>query len=285
MRIDLHTHSTASDGTETPAELVAAAAAAGLDVVGLTDHDSTQGWDEAGDAARRLGVVLVPGAELSCQAGGISVHLLSFLHDPDDAALGAELARTRNDREGRARRMVERIAVDYPLDFEDVLALAPDGATLGRPHIADAMVARGHVASRDEAFATVLRNGSPYYVRHYSPDAVTTVRLVRAAGGVPVMAHPRAGRRGRVVSAEVIAEMARAGLAGLEVEHRDHLLAEREALRSLAVDLGLLVTGSSDYHGSGKQNAIGENLTAPEVLEAIEAAGRGAAVVRPRPER
>ncbi len=269
MRIDLHTHSTASDGTQSPGDVVRAAHAAGLAVVALTDHDSTAGWTEAAEVAHELGIVLVPGVELSCQAGGIGVHLLSYLHDRDDPAVAAELDRIRGDRLSRARRMVERIAEDFPLDFSDVLAQATDGATVGRPHIADALVARGHVASRDEAFASVLRNGSRYYVRHYAPDAVEAVRLVRAAGGVPVMAHPRAGRRGRVVSTEVIATMARAGLAGLEVDHRDHLPGEREELRALASDLGLLVTGSSDYHGSGKQNEIGEHLTRPEVYEAI----------------
>lgn len=280
MRIDLHAHSTASDGTQTPEQLLEAAAAAGLDVLALTDHDSTAGWAAATTAARRLGVTLVPGVEISCHAAGVGVHLLSYLHDPDDATLARELTRTRLDRLGRAERMVERIAEDYPLDFTDVLAQAPDGATVGRPHIADAMVARGHVASRDEAFATVLRTGSRYYLRHYAPDVFAAVRMVRAAGGVPVMAHPRAGRRGRVVGADVIARLAEAGLAGLEVDHRDHLESERRELRALAAELGLLVTGSSDYHGAGKQNELGENVTAPEVFEAIEAAAHGSAVVR-----
>lgn len=280
MRIDLHCHSAASDGTDAPAHVVRAAAAAGLDVVALTDHDTTSGWDEATDAAQGLGVVLVPGMEISCQAGGISVHLLSYLHDPTDAALLAETARTRDDRVGRARRMVELIAQDHPLRWEDVLAQVTDGATVGRPHIADALVARGVVASRDEAFAGILHNASPYYVRHYAPGAADAVRLVRAAGGVPVMAHPRAGRRGRVVSDDVIAALADAGLVGLEVDHRDHLPAEKDALRGLARDLGLLVTGASDYHGTGKLNAIGEHTTDPAVLEAIEGLGTGAQVVR-----
>jgi 3',5'-nucleoside bisphosphate phosphatase len=275
----LHVHSTASDGTDSPQTVIAKAAAAGLDVVGLTDHDSTAGWGAAADAARRLGVVLVPGMELSCQVSGISVHLLSYLHDPSDPVLAAELERTRSDRVSRARRMVDRIAEDYDLTWDDVLAQVPDGATIGRPHIADAMVARGIVASRDDAFDEVLVTGSPYHVSHYAPDAAIAVRLVRAAGGVPVMAHPKAGRRGRVVSDAVIAELAAAGLAGLEVDHRDHLPAERAALRGLAGELGLLVTGASDYHGAGKLNVIGENLTAPEALEAITALGAGAAVV------
>ncbi len=280
MRIDLHTHSAASDGTDAPAEVIRAAAKAGLDVVALTDHDTTSGWDEAAETARRLGVVLVPGMEISCQAAGISVHLLSYLHDPDDVRLLAETGRTRDDRLGRARRMVERIAEDHPLTWEDVVAQIRDGATVGRPHIADALLARGVVATRDEAFAGILHSGSPYYVRHYAPSAADAVRLVRAAGGVPVMAHPKAGRRGRIVGDDVVAGLAAAGLAGLEVDHRDHLPDERVALRGLARDLGLFVTGSSDYHGTGKLNEIGEHTTSPAVLEAIEASGKGTAVVR-----
>jgi predicted metal-dependent phosphoesterase TrpH len=280
VRIDLHTHSAASDGTDAPAEVVRAAAKAGLDVVALTDHDTTSGWEQAAATARRLGVALVPGMEISCQADGVGVHLLCYLHDPDDAALRAETDRTRDDRLSRARRMVERLAADVPISWDDVAAQVEDGATVGRPHLADALVARGVVGSREEAFADLLHNRSPYYVRHYAPDALTAVRLVRAAGGVPVMAHPRAGRRGLVVSDEVIAELADAGLAGLEADHRDHLPAERVALRGLARDLRLLVTGSSDYHGAGKVNELGEHTTSPPVFEAIEAQGSGTAVVR-----
>jgi predicted metal-dependent phosphoesterase TrpH len=280
VRIDLHAHSVASDGTDTPTGLVEAAVAAGLDVVALTDHDTVAGWAEAARAARDRGVVLVPGVEISCRAGGISVHLLAYLPAPDHPGLLAEFDRTRDDRVWRARRMVERLAPDYPLTWEDVLDHVEEGATVGRPHLADALVARGHVADRDEAFRRLLANGSPYYVGHYAPEALDAVRLVRSAGGVPVMAHPRAARRGRVVSDATIAALASAGLAALEADHRDHLPAEREHLRGLAAELGLLVTGSSDYHGTGKANRLGENLTDPEVFAALEAMARGAAVVR-----
>jgi hypothetical protein len=190
------------------------------------------------------------------------------------------MERTRTDRLSRARRMVERIAADYPLTWAEVAARVGPGATVGRPHIADAMVAKGLVADRDEAFASVLHSRGRYHVRHYAPDAERAVRLVRAAGGVPVMAHPLAARRGRTVSDAVIAELADAGLAGLEVDHRDHEPAEREHLRGLAAELGLLTTGASDYHGVGKVNRIGENLTRPETLERIEALATGVAVVR-----
>ena len=280
MRIDLHTHSTVSDGTDSPADLVAAAAGAGLDVVALTDHDTLGGWGEAESAARRHGIVLVRGVEISCKAEGISVHLLGYLPDPTCPGLLAEFEKTRDDRVWRARRMVELIAVDHPLSWADVLEQVEDGATVGRPHLADALVARGHVRDRDEAFGRMLANGSPYYVGHYAPEAVDAVRLVREAGGVPVMAHPFAARRGRVVSERAIATLAAAGLAGLEADHRDHLPEERARLRGLAAELGLVVTGSSDYHGTGKANALGEHLTDPQVLAELEAAAHGSEVVR-----
>lgn len=276
--IDLHTHSTASDGTDAPAQVMEAAAAAGLTTVALTDHDTTSGWPEATDAAVRLGVALVRGAEISAlaetAAGRVSVHLLAYLHDPAHPALLAELEKTRADRETRAQRMVVRLAEDYPITWDDVLAQTEPGTTIGRPHLADALVASGVVSNRDEAFATMLRPGTRYYVGHYAPAAADVVRAVRDAGGVPVFAHPGADARGRIVPDSTIAELASAGLAGLEVDHRDHTPAMRDHLRDLAGALGLLVTGSSDYHGRGKLNRIGENTTAPEVLEAIEAQGK-----------
>ena len=280
MRIDLHTHSTVSDGTQPPAEVVASAVDAGLDVVALTDHDSAGGWAEAAEAARHLGIALVPGAEISCQWRGVSVHLLSYLHDPVHPGLLAEVTRARSSRERRAVRMVELINADYPLEWDDVATLAARGATLGRPHIADALVARGHVATRDEAFASILVPGSRYYVPHYAPDPMAAITLVRAAGGVPVFAHPKASRRGYTVGDQVIEAMVDAGLAGLEVDHRDHSEAARRRLREIAASHDLIVTGSSDYHGDGKPNLLGENTTEPEMLERIEAEARGR-VVRP----
>ncbi|MFP5346286.1 MAG: PHP domain-containing protein [Actinomycetes bacterium] len=280
MRIDLHTHSTVSDGTEPPAQVVRAAARAGLDVVALTDHDSTAGWDEAAAAAVRYGVLLVRGMEVSSTYRGISVHLLSYLHDPASPGLLQEVDAARESREYRARRMVERIADDYDLEWGDVEAQAAQGTTLGRPHIADALVARGHVESRDEAFATILRSRSRYFVPHYAPDAVSAVRLIREAGGVPVFAHPLASARGRVVGDDAIEELVDAGLLGLEVDHRDHDDAARRHLRDVAAAHDLLVTGSSDYHGAGKQNRLGEFTTDPEALQRIEDDGT-LEVVRP----
>jgi predicted metal-dependent phosphoesterase TrpH len=280
VRIDLHTHSTASDGTDSPAGVIEAAAHAGLDVVALTDHDTTAGWKEAASAARRVGIALVPGTEVSCRSGGVSTHLLSYLQDPGHPALLALTERTRAARVDRAQRIVELLGSDYTLSWDDVLEQSEDASTVGRPHIADALVARGHVADRSAAFDELLHPGSPYYVPHYAPDVLEAVRAIRAAGGVPVFAHPGADGRGRIVADDVIAAMARAGLAGLEIDHRDHDDAARARLRGLAGDLGLFATGSSDYHGRGKENLIGENLTSPEVLALIEADGR-MPVVRP----
>lgn len=271
MRIDLHAHTTASDGTDTPAGLLRAADRAGLDVVAITDHDTTAGWGEAAEEATRIGIELVPGIEISCAHDGTSIHLLGYLLDPRHPALLDELERTRVSRESRARRIVERLAQDVPITYDDVLARAGDGTTVGRPHIADALVDRGVVGDRDEAFASFLRDDSPYFVAHYAPDVVSAVRLVRAAGGVPVMAHPFAASRGRTVTDQVIERMTVAGLAGLEVHHRDHTPGAVAHGEQLADRLGLLVTGSSDYHGRGKLNRLGERLTSPDVLTRLQA--------------
>jgi predicted metal-dependent phosphoesterase TrpH len=283
VRIDLHTHSSASDGTEPAEVLVAEAARAGLDVVALTDHDTYAGWSPAVAAAGELGVAVVRGVEISCRHRGISVHLLGYLPDPSHHGLDRELARARESRVTRMDRMVERMAADgIPITVEEVQAQAGDHTTLGRPHIADALVANGFVADRGEAFADILRNGSPYYVAHYAPEAVHAVELVREAGGVPVVAHPFAGRRGWTIEDDDVEELVRAGLAGLEAAHRDHMPAERARAEALAARLGLFTTGSSDYHGDGKLNRLGENTTDPHVLARIEEqATSGVEVVRP----
>jgi predicted metal-dependent phosphoesterase TrpH len=269
VRIDLHTHSSASDGTERPADLVRAAAAAGLDVVALTDHDTTRGWAEAA-AALPDGLRLVRGAEISCVYDGISLHLLAYLFDPAHEGLATQMSMALDDRVPRAKAIVAKLAAaGYPITWELVLAQLQDGATVGRPHIADALVAAGVVADRDEAFATLLHDDGPFFVGHYYVDALRAVQLVREAGGVPVFAHPAAATRGTIVGDDAIRAMAAAGLAGLEVDHRDNAPADRDRLRALAGELGLLVTGASDYHGSGKENRLGENTTDPAVLEAL----------------
>jgi predicted metal-dependent phosphoesterase TrpH len=280
MRIDLHTHSTASDGTDTPAELVAAAGAAGLDVVALTDHDTTAGWAPA-VAALPAGLTLVPGAELSCVAADpagqpIPLHLLGYLFDQGHEAFLAERRRLRESRLSRGRRIVDRLAAaGLPVSWDQVLELAAGGA-VGRPHIGRALVQAGVVGSVDEAFARYLHSGSPYYVPKAETDALAGVRLIRAAGGVPVFAHPLARRRGRVVPDAAIVAMAGAGLAGLEVDHPDHDDADRAHLRRLAADLDLLVTGASDYHGTNKGVRLGAHRTAPAAYEALVAQASGA---------
>lgn len=276
MRIDLHTHSNHSDGTGPPAQVVREAAAAGLDVLALTDHDTAAGWAEADRAGAEVGVSVIPGIEVSCRSRGSSVHLLAYLVDPQEEAFRTELDQARASRDGRLRRMAELLIEDgYLESIEEVLAQAKEGATLGRPHLADAMVANGRYATRDEAFAGVLSSGSRYYVGHYAPDPVRAVEVTRAAGGVPVLAHPLASARGRIIGEDVIEAMAVAGLAGLEVEHRDHTPADTARAAGIAQRLGLLQTGSSDYHGTGKPNRLGENTTSPQVLAAILEQGSG----------
>jgi 3',5'-nucleoside bisphosphate phosphatase len=281
VKIDLHTHSNVSDGTEPPGELVRSASKAGLDVVALTDHDSTDGWAEASVAAREYGVALVPGMEISCRtAEGISVHLLSYLHDPAHPGLLEEITKSKDARLTRAQRMVSLLAEDYPLTWDDVIHHVAPGATVGRPHIADALVAAGAVADRTEAFTAILTSHSRYFVQHYAPDPALAVELVRAAGGVPVFAHPVASARGRVVGERTYRDMVDAGLLGLEVEHRDNPEEGRKFLRRFAAENGLFMTGSSDYHGTGKVNLLGENVTSPEVFAQIEELGTGSRVVR-----
>jgi predicted metal-dependent phosphoesterase TrpH len=281
VRIDLHAHSNVSDGTQAPADLVAAAAKAGLDVLALTDHDSTDGWAEAALAAREHGIALVPGMEVSCRtAEGISVHLLSYLHDPAHPGLVEEITKAKDARHTRAQRMVSLLAEDYPLTWDDVIHHVAPGATLGRPHIADALVAAGVVEDRSEAFSAILTSRSRYFVQHYAPEPALAVELVRAAGGVPVFAHPVASARGRIVGERTYREMIDAGLAGLEIYHRDNPEEGREFLRGLAERHGLLVTGSSDFHGAGKPNVLGENLTTPEMFARIEELGSGTSVIR-----
>jgi 3',5'-nucleoside bisphosphate phosphatase len=275
--IDLHAHSSVSDGTERPAALIGSAIVAGLGTVALTDHDSTAGWQEAFSAAAGTGLSVIPGMELSTQDDGRSVHLLAYLFDPLDAGILDETARIRESRLHRAEAIVRRIGMDYPIAWSDVLAQTSDGTTVGRPHIADALVALGIVGDRSAAFADILHPRSGYFQAHYAPDPLQGVRLVRAAGGVPVLAHP--GTRGRkgVMPADRLALLVDAGLFGLEIRHRENTESGTERLLELADEFQLAVTGSSDYHGEGKPNRLGENTTEPEVLEQLIASGTGSA--------
>ncbi|MDR6637961.1 PHP domain-containing protein [Paenarthrobacter nitroguajacolicus] len=281
MRIDLHAHSNVSDGTETPSGVIISAVSAGLDAVALTDHDSTDGWEQAAAAALEHGIEFVPGMEISCRTEqGISVHLLSYLHDPAHPGLLEEITKSKDARLTRAEHMVTLLSEDYPLTWDDVIHHVAPGATVGRPHIADALVAAGVVADRTEAFTSILTSHSRYFVQHYAPNPALAVELVRAAGGVPVFAHPVASSRGRIVGEGTYREMIDAGLLGVEVDHRDNPEDGRRFLRDLAAAHGLLMTGSSDYHGAGKPNLLGENTTPPEVLARIEELATGSTVVR-----
>lgn len=278
--IDLHTHSSVSDGTETPTQLVREAVANGLSTVALTDHDSTAGWQEAFTAAAGTGITIIPGMELSTNYGPASVHILAYLFDPLDATIVSETARIRDGRLRRAERIVERIAADYDLTWDDVLAQSIDGGTLGRPHIADALVTKGHVLNREAAFESILHWRGGYYEKYYAPSPLEGVRMIVAAGGVPVLAHPATHGRYRVMEDRVVRQLADAGLFGFEVHHRDNTEDGKERLMQLARKFGLQITGSSDYHGDGKPNRLAENTTEPEVLEAIIAAGTGSAPYR-----
>lgn len=273
--IDLHTHSSVSDGTETPSELMLAAAEAGLGTVAITDHDSTAGWTEAAVAARSAGITLIPGMEFSTRVMHSSVHLLAYLFDPANEDIVAETARIRHARMVRAEQMVHRIGADYSLTWDDVLAQTTVGATVGRPHIADALVARGHALTRSEAFAGILHWRAGYYQPHYAPDPLYAIRLVKAAGGVSVLAHPATRGVSDLMSEARLLQLIDAGLFGLELDHRENKDEPTRRLIELATRHGLAVTGSSDYHGSGKPNRLGENTTSPEVLEQIIEAGTG----------
>ncbi|MFJ2748965.1 MULTISPECIES: PHP domain-containing protein [unclassified Streptomyces] len=276
MRIDLHAHSTASDGTDTPAELVLAAAGAGLDVVALTDHDTVRGHGEA-IAALPAGLTLVTGAELSCRLDGVGVHMLAYLFDAAEPEFARERELVRDDRTPRARTMVGKLQdLGVDVTWEQVARIAGDGS-VGRPHIATALVELGVVDTVSDAFTPDwLADGGRAYAEKHELDPFEAVRLVKAAGGVTVLAHPAAVKRGRCVSESTLAELAGAGLDGIEVDHMDHDTDTRARLRGLAAELGLLTTGSSDYHGSRKTCRLGEYTTDPEIYGEITRRATGA---------
>ena len=272
MTIDLHTHSNVSDGTDTPAELVAAAAVAGLDVVGLCDHDTMAGVPAAVVAGLECGVIVLRGLEMSTELSDATVHLLGYGCDPNDPVLAHALSAVRYARARRVPLMVDALnRAGVPLRVEDVTALAAPGATLGRPHVADALVTAGVVPSREEAFKVWLDQGRPGYVGHLRIPLSEGIAMIHGAGGVAVLAHPWGHGTRAVLTGSVIRGLARKdGLDGIEVDHNDHDAADRVALRAIAADAGLLVTGSSDYHGLGKVgHPLGCNTTAREVYEAI----------------
>lgn len=274
MRIDLHTHSRVSDGTDAPAELVQKAAQAGLDVVALTDHDTFDGLPEAVAEGERIGVQVVPGMELSCSRQGQSVHLLAYGNLHGDRQLAEEMVRVRDGRTGRLRPVLAKLdELGVPVTEEEVMAFVGSSPSVGRPHIADALVAAGHVADRKEAFDRFLADGGPAHVTRYTIGIEQGIDLVHAAGGVAVIAHPWGRGREHVLPVETLERLvAEHGLDGFEVDHQDHDERARETLRALGSRLGVLMTGSSDYHGTGKvDHDLGCNTTSEEMYAALQA--------------
>ena len=277
MRIDLHAHSSVSDGTDSPSELMRAAADARLDVVALADHDTTAGWQEATDAADGLGLVCVPAIEISTIWQGADVHLLAYWPDAGDEDLQRMLAAIRAGRRTRVPHMLAGLATHGVVISEaDVRAAAGDAASLGRPHVADALVAAGVVATRQEAFDVWLGDGMPGHAPKPAPPLDVAIRTVRAAGGVGVLAHPWGRGSRRVLDAAALAELAGRGLSGVEVDHVDHSEDDRRALRALADASGLVVTGGSDYHGTGKAGlALGAFTTDEACYDALRSLAGG----------
>jgi len=269
--IDLHTHTTCSDGTDRPRDLVNKAIVQGLEVLGIADHDTTSGWEEATKALRGS-LKLALGAEISClTTDGISVHMLGMLFDPNHQEMQTVLAETRDGRLPRMRKMIEKMQAEgMDISIADVEKAMPVGATMGRPHLADALVAKKIVKSRDEAFIDLLHNDSRFYVSHAAPTPVEAIALIRRAGGVAVIAHPFASHRGQILNPDDFADLVAAGLNGIEVDHRDQNPDERAMLRVIAQELDLVVTGSSDYHGTGKMNSLAENHTSREQWDKLE---------------
>jgi predicted metal-dependent phosphoesterase TrpH len=278
--IDLHTHTTCSDGTDTPRELVNKAIVQGLEVLGISDHDTTSGWAEATESLRGS-LKLALGSEISCLTNdGVSVHMLGLLFDPEHEEMQRVLEETRDGRLPRMRKMIEKMRAEgIDISIEDVELAMPTGATMGRPHLADALVAKKIVKSRDEAFVDLLHNESRFYVSHAAPTPVEAISLIRRAGGVAVIAHPFASHRGQILKAEDFSELLAAGLNGIEVDHRDQNHDERAMLRTIAHELDLVITGSSDYHGTGKLNSLAENHTHREQWEKLESQSNARRVV------
>jgi predicted metal-dependent phosphoesterase TrpH len=278
--IDLHTHTNCSDGTDSPRELVNKAIVQGLEVLGIADHDTTSGWAEATESLRGS-LKLALGSEISCLTNdGVSVHMLGLLFDPEHEEMQRVLEETRDGRLPRMRKMIEKMQAEgIDISIQDVELAMPSGATMGRPHLADALVAKKIVKSRDEAFTDLLHNESRFYVSHAAPTPVEAIALIRRAGGVAVIAHPFASHRGQILKAEDFSELVVAGLNGIEVDHRDQNPDERAMLRTIAQELDLVITGSSDYHGTGKLNSLAENHTSREQWEKLESQSNARRVV------
>lgn len=269
---DMHCHTVFSDGTYTPKQMIEQAQSLGLEGIAICDHDTSQGWDQAASSAQETGIGLVFGTEITADFDRVSVHMLAYEYDKRRDCIAEMFAQTRAARLKRTRTMVEKISRDYPIDWDSVLAQVKEGerTTVGRPHIADALVAAGVYATRSEAFAGIVSSSSTYYIPTPSPDARDVVHAVKDAGGVCVIAHPADRSRNRVLlSDEQIIALVDLGLDGLEVWHRGNSIDQRKRLLYLVEHYGLLATGGSDWHGLGKPNTLGECLTDSEVVQEI----------------
>ncbi|MFT4186679.1 MAG: PHP domain-containing protein [Micrococcaceae bacterium] len=272
---DLHTHSCVSDGTDTPAELVEKAKAQGIAVLALTDHDTTFGWNEAIAMAKKVGLNLIPGIEVTCKHVGKTMHILAYLPDPKNKYLVETFATQRDFRETRAKKIIKRLAKDYDITWEDLIKKFPDTSmTIGRPHIADTLVKLGYFKDRTEVFGTVLQHDSPYVIHQKKISAEAALNMVRDAGGVSVVAHPMGSNRNAYTIAD-IEELVPFGLHGVEVYHREHSQTHQEKLKKFAEKHNLIITGSSDYHGTGKANKLAENTTSLTAVKKIIELGNG----------
>lgn len=279
LKIDLHAHSNRSDGLDSPAELVGLAKQQGIDVLAISDHDTASGWPEAIKAARSNRLSLIPAIEVSTHISvpdwrPISVHLLAYLPDPEHPELVEEMSKTRDSRVNRAKRMVDLLAEDFPIRWDEIMANTEPGSTIGRPALADALVRAGVVPTRSDAFESILRPSGKYYISEATLETETAVKLIRRAGGVPILAHPLtnfpAGSSRGDMPAGHFQDLIAAGIAGFEVNHRVVPEQARAWLTELAFKHRLIVTGSSDYHGvGGKDNRLGENSTEIDQLERI----------------
>jgi predicted metal-dependent phosphoesterase TrpH len=275
--IDLHLHTTASDGTLTPSELVGRARAAGLTTIAITDHDTTAGTRAARDAARTAGLELVPGIEISAVADGRDVHMLGYFIEVESAALATFLEAQRAERLRRIGAMGDRLAtLGCAIDVAPILAASRAGRSVGRPQIADALVTAGCVASRDEAFARFLEYGAPGFVARCGAGPFDVIDVVHQAGGVVSLAHPGLTRRD-----DLIPSLVARGLDAIEARHSDHDAATEARYRAMAARLGVAATGGSDYHGDvgARAGNLGVVVTPPEDFAALRRAAerRGAA--------
>jgi predicted metal-dependent phosphoesterase TrpH len=256
MRIDLHVHTTASDGLLEPTALVRAVEAAGVRIFSVADHDTVDGLDEVRRAADAAGLTLIPGVELSAYWHAVEFHILGYFFDPAGAALRAFLASTREARQVRLHAMISRLrAMGMGVSADDVLTRARDG-NVGRPHLARTLVERGFVGSTDEAFARYLGADRPAYVPRPDVSVQQAIDAIRGAGGIASLAHPGLHDRD-----EAIPDLVAAGLAAIEVYHPHHVFGRAGRYRRLARRYGLLVTGGSDFHGAG----VGDHASLPGV--------------------